>query len=107
MSSGAAGLTQMTLLLINRVMRLITRYHWLITVMVLALITLLSLTPLAQLPGAPGSDKAHHVIAYAALSFPIALRGGARWVLVLPFFIFWGGGIELLQPKANNKKGKG
>jgi VanZ family protein len=91
----------MTLLLINRVLRLISQYCWPITVAAMALITLLSLTPLAHLPDAPGSDKAHHLIAYAALSFPIAARGGPKWMLLLPFFILWGGAIELLQPYVN------
>jgi hypothetical protein len=91
----------MTRLLINSVVRLIANYHWPITVMVLTTITMLSLTPLAHLPDAPGSDKAHHLIAYVALSFPIAVRGGPKWMLLLPFFVLWGGGIELIQPYAN------
>jgi len=101
MDPGATYLTQMTPLLINRAITLVAKFHWPITVMVLTLITLLSLTPLPHLPDAPGSDKAHHLIAYAALSFPIAVRGGPKWMLLLPFFILWGGAIELLQPYVN------
>jgi hypothetical protein len=91
----------MTRLLISGAVKLIAKYHWPITLFLLALITLLSLTPLSHLPNAPGSDKAHHLFAYAALSFPIAAKGGPKWMFLLPFFILWGGTIELLQPYAN------
>jgi hypothetical protein len=85
----------------NVIFKLVAKHGRPLTMLVLAAITVLSLTPLAHLPDAPGSDKAHHLIAYAALSLPIAARGGRRWMLLLPFFILWGGAIELIQPYAN------
>lgn len=69
--------------------------------MILVAITLLSLTPLAHLPEAPGSDKTHHLIAYFALALPIALKGGPKWFFILPVFVLWSGAIELIQPFVN------
>jgi VanZ family protein len=67
----------------------------------LLIITTLSLWPLDNLPPVPGSDKTHHLIAYAALVFPIALRKPNRWMLLVAFFIFYSGLIELAQPYVN------
>ncbi len=76
--------------------------HWLTSsVCLLLIITGLSLWPLDSLPSAPGSDKAHHLIAYAALVFPIALRKPNRWLWFVVFFIGYSGLIELIQPYVN------
>ena len=48
-----------------------------------------------------GSDKTHHFIAYGALMFPTALRKPNYWLLIGVFFVFWSGGIELIQPHVN------
>ncbi|MCG8427288.1 MAG: hypothetical protein MI754_08040 [Chromatiales bacterium] len=78
------------------------RQHWIaITLLVLAAITFVSLRPLDQLPPIPGSDKAHHLISYALLMFPTALRRPNYWLLIGALFIGWGGAIELLQPYVN------
>jgi len=79
----------------------VTQYWRQITVLTLALITVLSLTPLAHLPDAPGSDKTHHLVAYFALALPAAMHGGPKWLLLLPVFILWSGAIELIQPFVN------
>lgn len=75
---------------------------WLPTTLgLLALVTALSLWPRPELQdGVPGSDKAHHLIAYAALAFPAAFAGVRRWPLVLAGLAAWSWGIELLQPLA-------
>jgi len=83
------------------IFKLVTQYWRQITVLTLALITVLSLTPLAHLPDAPGSDKTHHLIAYFALALPAAMHGGPKWLLLLPVFILWSGAIELIQPFVN------
>lgn len=76
--------------------------HWIfVTAFILTAITILSLTPLETLPPAPGTDKAHHFIAYAALMFPTALRKPKYWLAIALFFICWSGAIELLQPYVN------
>lgn len=71
------------------------------TLFTLAVITTLSLWPPEDLPSLPGSDKIHHIIAYAALMFPTALRKPNNWELIGLFFIAYGGAIELLQPYVN------
>ena len=69
-------------------------------IIAMAIITL-SLTPLAKLPEAPGGDKLHHFIAYAALAFPTAVIK-ARPLLGLTFcYMALGAGIELIQPYVN------
>jgi len=76
--------------------------HWaLLTGCFFLTITGLSLSPLDSLPSAPGSDKIHHLIAYAALVFPVALRQPNRWLWFVVFFIGYSGLIELIQPYVN------
>jgi VanZ family protein len=78
------------------------RTNWAaITLFILAVITALSLWPLEQLPSVAGSDKAHHLIAYAALMFPIALRKPNKWLSIGFLFIAYSGVIELVQPYVN------
>ncbi|WNC68801.1 VanZ family protein [Thalassotalea nanhaiensis] len=78
------------------------RTYWIaIALFILAVITALSLYPLQSLPSVPGSDKTHHFIAYGALMFPVALRRPNNWMFIGLFFVFWGGGIELVQPYVN------
>ena len=73
--------------------------HWAgLTLITLVAITFLSLWPMPELPSAPGTDKTHHIIAYAALMFPAALRRPKKWWLLGLFFIAYSGGIELVQP---------
>ncbi len=76
--------------------------HWLaLTLFNLLLITALSLWPVEHLPQAPGSDKTHHLLAYAVLMFPAGLRK-PRYLLLLGLFVVgWSGAIELIQPYVN------
>ena len=70
-------------------------------IVTLALIVAM-LWPMDQPPPAPeGSDKLVHLIAFAALAFPLARTG--RFGL-LPVFLgasAFGGAIELIQPNFN------
>lgn len=76
--------------------------HWrLLTLLLAVLIGLLSLWPLERLPLVPGGDKSHHLIAYAALAFPLGLARPRHWPLLALLLLGWGGLIELLQPWAN------
>lgn len=79
----------------------IKTYWLLISIVILTLIIALSLTPLAHLPEAPGSDKAHHLIAYSALFFPVALAKSKHWLLIGLIFMLLSGAIELIQPYVN------
>lgn len=61
------------------------------------IIAILTLTPFDSL-NVPGSDKLHHVLAFAALAFPLPF---ARPRLVLPVILgvsAYGGLIEIIQP---------
>ena len=80
---------------------LIQRHGVSLTLVNLTLVTLLSLWPLDQLPEFPGSDKSHHLIAWAAVVLPLALRRPQSWRLMVFGLAAWGGLIELLQPYVN------
>tara|TARA_B110000008_G_C16573293_1_gene405249 strand:+ start:17 stop:355 length:339 start_codon:yes stop_codon:yes gene_type:complete len=73
-----------------------------LTLIVTLILTVAMLWPLDQPPPAlKGSDKLVHLIAFAALAFPLANTG--RFGL-LPVFIgasAFGGVIELVQPSFN------
>ena len=82
------------------VLQFIEKYWLIVTVCLFLIITGLSLWRL-DIPSAPGSDKIHHLIAYAALVFPVALRQPNRWLWFVVFFIGYSGLIELIQPYVN------
>lgn len=68
----------------------------------LALVILaLSLIPLPAPPPVPGTDKLHHLIAYAALTLPCAVLWPRALIWVLPCIILQGGLIEIVQPWVN------
>ena len=71
----------------------------LLTLIVTTVLTVAMLWPINQPPPGPdGSDKVVHLIAFAALAFPLARTG--RFGLI-PIFITtsaYGGIIEVLQP---------
>ena len=73
-----------------------------LTIVVTLTLSVAMLWPLQAPPPAPeGSDKLVHLIAFAALAFPLARTG--RFGL-LPVFIgasAFGGAIELIQPSFN------
>lgn len=75
----------------------IKNYWRLITLVVLATITTLSLLPVEQLPVVKGGDKIHHFIAYAFLTLPVAIKKPKHWQLILLAFVFYSGFIELIQ----------
>ena len=85
----------------KQIIKLIQK-HWLnLTFFLLSAITVLSLTPLPELPPVPGSDKTHHFIAYGALMLPTAIKKPKNWLIITLFFIGWSGAIELIQPMVN------
>jgi len=73
-----------------------------LTIIVTLILTIAMLWPLEAPPPAPeGSDKLVHLVAFAALAFPLARTG--RYGL-LPVFVgasAFGGAIELIQPSFN------
>ena len=70
-----------------------------VTAVLAAVIAVLTL---AQLPvhqnGVPGSDKLHHLLAFAALAFPLSAARPrlAPWVVL--GVVGYGGLIEIIQP---------
>lgn len=85
----------------NILLTSIKKYWIFSTLFILTLITILSLWPLPTLPPVPGTDKTHHLIAYATLMLPTALRKPKYWLAIALFFIACSGAIELLQPYVN------
>lgn len=76
--------------------------HWLIiTAGIISSINVLSLAPLDELPATPGSDKLHHLIAYAVLVIPLVFRKPKYWWFIVILFLGYSGLIELIQPYVN------
>ncbi|MDC1467868.1 VanZ family protein [Planktomarina temperata] len=73
-----------------------------LTLAVTLTLSIAMLWPLQALPPAPeGSDKLVHLVAFAALAFPLARTGR---IGLLPVFMgasAFGGIIELIQPSFN------
>ena len=73
-----------------------------ITLAVTLILTFAMLWPLEAPPPAPeGGDKVVHLIAFAALSFPLARTGRFGLLPVFLGAIAFGGMIELIQPSFN------
>ena len=73
-----------------------------ITLIVTLTLTVAMLWPLEAPPPAPdGSDKIIHLIAFAALSFPLARTGRIGLIPVFVGASAFGGLIELIQPTFN------
>ena len=77
------------------------KYWKIYTLFNFILITILSLYPLPQLPPNIGDDKFHHLIAYFFLSFAISTLKPNNFKIMIFFFIFYGGLIEIIQPYVN------
>ena len=74
----------------------------LITIAVTLTLTVAMLWPLEAPPPAPeGSDKLVHLIAFAALAFPLATTGRFGLLSVFIGASVYGGAIELIQPSFN------
>ena len=73
-----------------------------LTLIVTAVLTVAMLWPLDAPPPAPdGSDKIIHILAFAALSFPLARTGRFGLPSVFVGSIVFGGMIEVIQPGFN------
>ncbi|RKF16254.1 VanZ family protein [Roseovarius spongiae] len=68
------------------------------TVALVLLIAGLTLYPI-QTPGSvPGTDKLHHLVAFAALALPLSWAWPRHALLVIVAAALYGGVIELVQP---------
>ena len=73
-----------------------------ITLLVTLILTTAMLWPLDAPPPAPnGSDKVVHLVAFAALSFPLARTGRFGLLPIIVGASTFGGLIELIQPSFN------
>jgi len=79
----------------------IQKYWLMLTCLLIASISTLSLWPAASLPNVPGTDKTYHFIAYAALIFPTVIKQPKNTVFIVIGFIAFSGAIELIQPYVN------
>lgn len=86
---------------IYRMVVFFQNYYVSCSLILMFLIASLSLSPLSELPSVPGSDKAHHFIAYAALAFPLSVARPRLWLWGLLGFFGFSGAIELVQPYVN------
>jgi VanZ family protein len=69
-----------------------------LTFFLFVVIGFLTLTPATMLPEVTGSDKTHHVVAFAALAFPCALLYRMSLYWLVPAILIFGTMIELVQP---------
>ena len=70
-----------------------------LTLIVTTVLTVAMLWPINQPPPAPdGSDKVVHLVAFAALAFPLARTGRVGLFAVFVAASVFGGLIELIQP---------
>jgi hypothetical protein len=68
-------------------------------------IAALTLLPLPAPPLASnGGDKMYHVIAFAGLMLPIASLRPKALIWMIPAALFFGSGIEVVQPFANRNR---
>jgi len=67
-------------------------------------IVVATLIPASTLPEAPGSDKLHHFVAFAAFTIPVSLAR-PKWAWV-PFLVALalGGAIEIIQPLVSRSR---
>ena len=85
----------------SSLLEMLSKYWWPASLMMLVVITTFSLIPLPALPEVPGSDKTHHLVSYALVVLPIALRKSRYWLLLVVAIAAWSGVIELIQPFVN------
>ena len=65
------------------------------------LILIGTLSPLPQKIEAPGSDKWHHFIAFAALTYTLTASNKRLGLAIVLFGICLGASIEIIQPYVN------
>jgi VanZ family protein len=86
---------------LQRWQRPVDRGALIMSFILIAIVTLLSLFPAEQLPNVQGNDKLHHFIAYAAVIFTLAIVRKHLALWLSPAIVLYSGLIELLQPFSN------
>ena len=72
-----------------------------LTFVFVLIICLGTLTPLPQAVDVPGTDKWHHFLAFAALTYPLTAASRRCWLLIIVFGLAFGASIEIIQPYVN------
>ena len=57
-----------------------------------------TLIPLPQAFDVPGTDKWHHFLAFAALTYPLTVVSRRYWLSIILFGLLFGALIEIIQP---------
>ena len=60
-----------------------------------------TLTPLLRAVDVPGTDKWHHFLAFAALTYPLTVASRRYWLSIIVFGLLFGALIEIIQPYVN------
>ena len=74
-----------------------------VTLALALVIGLLTLTPISD-AGVPGSDKAHHFLAFFALTVPLSFARPRLALWIIFAAAAYGGAIELIQPFVGRDK---
>ena len=77
------------------------KFALILTFIFTLLILLGTLSPLPQKIDAPGSDKWHHFIAFAVLTYPMVAANKRLGFAIVLFGLCLGAGIEIIQPYVN------
>ena len=72
-----------------------------LTFLFLLIIYFGTLTPLPQAVDVAGTDKWHHFLAFAALTYPLTAASRRYWLLIITFGLVFGASIEIIQPYVN------
>jgi len=84
--------------IIHTLLAWIARYWLAFTLLLMAIICLLTLWPADKMVQVGGSDKVYHLVAYLSLTFPAAYMRPPTWKWVAVLLVAMGGAIELIQP---------
>ena len=57
-----------------------------------------TLIPLPQGVDVPGTDKWHHFLGFAALTYPLTVASRRYWLSIIVFGLLFGALIEIIQP---------
>ena len=58
-------------------------------------------TPLPQAVDVPETDKWHHFVAFAALTYPLIVASRRYWILIIIIGFSFGALIKIIQPYVN------
>lgn len=69
-----------------------------LTIILVAIIAIVTLAPIPVPKGLGGTDKTYHFMAFMALTIPVSTLKPKWLLLAIPAFAMFGGAIEIIQP---------